>query len=44
MARQNIIQQWLGLNMDEDEQKYRMGMMENAPKATSEIVVVIVHP
>tara|TARA_Y100000310_G_C20264689_1_gene615260 strand:+ start:88 stop:363 length:276 start_codon:yes stop_codon:yes gene_type:complete len=30
MAYRNpIIQQWLGLNMDEDEQKYRMGMMEN---------------
>ena len=32
MAYRNpIIMQFLGLNMDEDEQKYRMGMMENVP-------------
>ena len=29
MAAKNIIQQFLGLNMDEDERKYRMGLMEN---------------
>tara|TARA_R100001086_G_C11705069_1_gene222458 strand:- start:317 stop:592 length:276 start_codon:yes stop_codon:yes gene_type:complete len=29
MATKNIIQQFLGLNMDEDERKYRMGLMEN---------------
>ena len=29
MAYQNIIQQFLGLNMGEDDRKYRMGMMEN---------------
>ena len=28
-SRNPIIMQFLGLNMDEDEQKYRMGMMEN---------------
>jgi hypothetical protein len=29
-SRNPIIMQFLGLNMGEDEQKYRMGMMENA--------------
>ena len=29
--RNPIIMQFLGLNMGEDEQKYRMGMMENVP-------------
>ena len=28
-SRNPIIMQFLGLNMGEDEQKYRMGMMEN---------------
>ena len=29
MASRNYVQQWLGLNWDEDEMKYRQAMMEN---------------
>ena len=35
MAAKNIIQQFLGLNWDEDDLKYKMGLMENV-KSTAD--------
>ena len=35
MASRNYVQQWLGLNWDEDEMKYRQAMMENV-KSTAD--------
>ena len=33
-SRNPIIMQFLGLNMGEDDRKYRMGMMENVPSTS----------